>query len=181
MPSDALFSIDTLRRGLLCFGVLCGLEVGTGWASDVPSAARQTIDFRRDVHPILSARCFKCHTGKDPSSGVRLDDLDEITGESTGTPLVTVGRSAESRLIELDDGRDKDVRMQPTGDPLPAKQIATLRAWIDQGLVGERRNSRASHGEMRPSKTGGCDAGAPKLCSTCWARMVAACSGFPKR
>jgi hypothetical protein len=124
MPSDALFSIGKLRCGLLCFGVLCGLEVGQGWTVELPPAATRTVDFRRDVHPILSARCFKCHTGKEPSSGVRLDDLDEITGESTGAPLVTVGRSAENRLIELVEGRDKSLRMPPTGDPLPAAQIA---------------------------------------------------------
>lgn len=91
---------------------------------ELPPAATRTVGFRRDVHPILAARCFKYHAGKEPSSGVRLDDLDEITGESTGAPLVTVGRSAESRLIELAEGRDKSLRMPATGDPLPAEQIA---------------------------------------------------------
>ena len=68
------------------------LAVGIANSADPPPAIPRAVDFRRDVHPILTARCFKCHTGSDPSSGVRLDDLDEVTGESTGAPLVVVGR-----------------------------------------------------------------------------------------
>ena len=116
--------------------VLLGSFVcSTAWCAELPQSVTRTIDFRRDVHPILTARCFKCHSGNEPSSGVKLDDLDEITGESTGEPLVQVGRSADSRLVQLVAGLDKSLSMPPTGDPLPVAEIAVLRAWIDQGLV----------------------------------------------
>ncbi|MBI5758136.1 MAG: DUF1549 domain-containing protein, partial [Planctomycetales bacterium] len=120
---------------LVVVNAILVLAASDSKSADLVPAVSRTVDFRRDVHPILTARCFKCHSGKDPSSGVKLDDLDEITGESTGEPLVQVGRSADSRLIQLVAGLDKGLRMPPTGDPLPVAEIAVLRAWIDQGLV----------------------------------------------
>ena len=34
----------------------------------MPEAAKQKIDFDRDVQPILSAKCFDCHVHRSSSS-----------------------------------------------------------------------------------------------------------------
>jgi hypothetical protein len=135
MQTELCFSRQRWLARLIGVALAAWLNCGEGWSFEPPPAVSRSVDFRRDVHPILSARCFKCHSGKEPSAGVKLDDLDEITGESTGEPLVQVGRSADSRLIQLVAGLDKGLRMPPTGDLLPVAEIAVLRAWIDQGLV----------------------------------------------
>lgn len=114
---------------------MSGLTVtSAGFAAELPPAAKKTVDFRSDVYPLLAARCFRCHSGRNPKSGFRLDDRAEILGETNGTPLVKVGRSAESRMIELVAGLDDFAVMPPEGKRLTAAEIGVLRAWIDQDL-----------------------------------------------
>jgi len=105
-------------------------------AADLPPATSQSIDFGRDVYPLLKAHCLRCHTGADAESGVRLDALRELLGETNGQPLVVIGQSASSRLIQLVARQDERLVMPPAneGKPLSAGQIGILRAWIDQGL-----------------------------------------------
>ncbi len=96
----------------------------------------QPVDFRRDVYPLLKSRCFGCHQGTSSDSGYRLDVYNELLGYSTGEPAVVPGRSSASRLIELVATTSPDERMPPDGDgdPLSDREVALLRAWIDQGL-----------------------------------------------
>lgn len=104
-------------------------------AEEPATAQREKLDFRRDVFPILSRRCWECHLGGDPSSGLRLDVREEWLGETTGRPLVVVGKSAKSRVIEVVEARDPKVVMPAEGDRLKPSEIAMLRRWIDEGLV----------------------------------------------
>ena len=93
------------------------------------------VDFRRDIYPLLKSHCFECHSGTNPESGYRLDVHDEMLGYSTGEALVRPGHSADSRLIEILESEDEAIRMPPSDSEksLTPKQIALLRAWIDQG------------------------------------------------
>ncbi len=51
---------------------------------------------------------------------------------------VVVGKSAESELLARITSDDPDEMMPPEGDRLTAKQVATLKVWIDQGLSWEK-------------------------------------------
>ena len=95
----------------------------------------QTVDFRRDVYPVLQDRCFACHAGENSDSGYRLDVLREYFGYSTGEVLAVRGRSNHSRLIEVVASAEPEQRMPPQDEPaLADEQIAMLKAWIDQGM-----------------------------------------------
>lgn len=100
------------------------------------SSWTETVDFKKHVYPILKSHCFDCHKGRNPDSGYRLDALDEILGDTTGEPLVIPGKSHRSRLIELVSSQSAEEMMPPSGEgvPLEPKEIAILKAWIDQGL-----------------------------------------------
>jgi hypothetical protein len=124
---------------------LCGLLLLCGLAAPLvsdasmepdglPPAVSGTVDFRRDIYPLLTARCFKCHRGADASSGYRLDLRAELLGESNGRPLAVIGASAKSQLIHVVAGLVPGKRMPRKGEPLSAREIGLLRAWIDQGL-----------------------------------------------
>jgi hypothetical protein len=102
-------------------------------SAQTPAPTR--IDFRRDIVPLLKDHCFACHQGQRASSGVRLDLRGDLVGETTGKPLVRVGKSSESKLIHLVTGKTPGKIMPKEGSRLSEQQIALLRAWIDQGLA----------------------------------------------
>ena len=90
------------------------------------------VDFGRDVQPVLRDRCYTCHGPEQQMNGFRLDRrADALRG---GTQTVIGPGNAEGtllyrRLVDTAAG----VRMPPTG-PLPAAEIAIIKAWIDQGV-----------------------------------------------
>ncbi|MFN4257679.1 MAG: PSD1 and planctomycete cytochrome C domain-containing protein [Gemmataceae bacterium] len=118
-----------------------GLLVGLAWADaarklavgKLPPAAAGSIDFQRDIQPILAARCLSCHDGAKQRGGLRLDDGKAALEGSNAGPVLVPGNSAESRLIHVIAGLDEETKMPPTGKPLTAAEVGKLRAWIDQG------------------------------------------------
>ncbi|MCO6454233.1 MAG: PSD1 domain-containing protein [Pirellulaceae bacterium] len=96
-------------------------------------ADQRPVDFAGDVLPLLEARCFRCHEGLDPPSGVRLDVRSSYLDPAQ--PLVALGRAADSRLVQLVSGADADSRMPPEGPLLAESEVRLLRNWIDQGLA----------------------------------------------
>ncbi len=97
------------------------------------TSAQQPVDFNRDVRPILSENCFKCHgpDEKERKANLRLDDRDASLKHEVFVP----GKAGDSDLIFRVAARDEKRRMPPakTGKILTPKQIDTLKRWIDQG------------------------------------------------
>ena len=57
-----------------------------------------------------------------------------MKGGETGA-IIVPGNSEQSLIVRRVLGLDGDDRMPKDGDPLPAAQIALIRAWIDQGAA----------------------------------------------
>jgi formylglycine-generating enzyme required for sulfatase activity len=86
--------------------------------------AAKTVDFRRDIAPILEERCLQCHYAGTSSSGLQLKSRKELL--STGN--VVPGKPKKSFFYNsLVDGW-----MPPAGKLEPA-EIALIRDWIVQG------------------------------------------------
>jgi len=105
-------------------------------------AADGTIEFNRDVRPILSDNCFGCH-GPDAAAKkipLRLDSEAAAKADLGGRRAVVEGDAAKSTLIERITTDKKGLRMPPlsTGHTLSESQIATLRAWIEQGAKWQK-------------------------------------------
>src|SRR5437773_9277924 len=91
------------------------------------------IDFAHDVLPLLKARCAECHTNGKYKGSFSLDTRADVLKKQAVVP----GKSGDSELIKRVTSADKDVRMPAKGEPLSAKEVALLRAWIDQGFAWE--------------------------------------------
>ena len=93
--------------------------------------AAEKVDFARDVRPILSNRCFKCHGPAVQKAKLRLDSHDA----ATKTGAIVPGKPADSTIISRVCDPDDEVRMPPaeSGDRLTAAEIATLKRWVEQG------------------------------------------------
>ena len=77
------------------------------------AAAEPTIDFNRDIRPILSNRCFRCH-GPDAAvrkADLRLDQPSELLGGEH--PVIVPGDSSASLLLQRITHEDPDERMPP--------------------------------------------------------------------
>lgn len=105
----------------------------------VPSsnpAKTQTVDFRKEVYPILRDHCFECHSGEDSESGIRLDSYDEILNQ------VSPRDAKSSHLIALIESSDPTVQMPPpntAASKVSDKQIKVLRRWIDEGVSWDQK------------------------------------------
>jgi hypothetical protein len=100
--------------------------------------AAERVDYVREIKPILAARCYACHGALAQKSGLRADTAKLLRDGGNEGPAIVPGRSGDSNVIAHVTGRDGAARMPPAseGEGLTAKQIALLRAWIDQGAVG---------------------------------------------
>jgi hypothetical protein len=102
-------------------------------AAQTANAAQPPVSFQRDVRPILSKRCFECHGADTQESKLRVDRrADLLRGGKSGRAAIVPGHSADSRLLLVVSGKDKQLSMPPDGTRLTASEIETLRRWIDE-------------------------------------------------
>jgi hypothetical protein len=114
---------------------LSGLLLGTILilpALGEPEAKK--VDFDREVRPILSENCFKCHgfDEKARKARLRLDAPEGITQKlPSGHVAVVPGKPDQSALIQ----RISAHSMPPpdSGKKLTAAQIDTLKRWVAEG------------------------------------------------
>ena len=100
-------------------------------ASAQPNAA--TIDYARDIQPVLEKHCYECHGRSKARARLRLHAPDFIRKGGQSGAAITPGKGHESLLIRRLLDENDDDRMPLDADPLPAETITRLRAWIDQG------------------------------------------------
>ena len=102
------------------------------------TAAQKTVDFQRDVRPILTDNCFQCH-GPDEGSrwaGLRLDTQDGAFGERPDGQTIVPGEPEKSLLYQRIAHEDEAYRMPPmdlSNKTLSPEQIEVLRRWIEEG------------------------------------------------
>ncbi len=96
--------------------------------------ARQQVDFKRDIEPILRVSCLKCHGSQKALGQLRLDlKAGALEGGISGRVIIP-GNSQQSRLIGRLLGAGNEARM-PLGGELTQAQIALIRVWIDEGAL----------------------------------------------
>jgi hypothetical protein len=86
----------------------------------------QTVDFQREIRPVLSDNCFQCH---GPDSGTRMAGL-RLDLKDSALRVIQSGKLYQ-RISAADPAR----RMPPqiSHKSLTAAQVAKIKTWIDQG------------------------------------------------
>jgi hypothetical protein len=114
------------------------------------------VDYLRDIKPVLADKCYHCHGGLQQKSGLRVDTVPLLRKGGEEGPAVIPGHSDRSPLIRHLTATSGAKRMPPAsdGEPLSKKQIALIRAWIDQGAGGPANEKPESdprdHWAFRP-------------------------------
>ena len=134
-----------------------------------PLAQAQPVDFNRDIKPILSNTCFKCHgpdaaerKGGTKKRPLRLDTEEGAFAENAGTTPVVPGHPEKSEVIARITSQDDEQVMPPkkNGKPLAPHEIELLKKWISQGAKYARHWSY-----VKPSRPT-----LPELKDKAWAR-----------
>jgi len=103
-------------------------------------AAPGTVEFARDVRPLLARRCLACHSTAQQKGGLRMESqADLLRGGDSGAAVVP-HKSRESLLIRVVTGQDPKRVMPPAGLRLAAGEITLLARWIDS-LPSESQHS----------------------------------------
>lgn len=111
-------------------------------------AAKGTVDYFKQIQPLLEAKCYSCHTGTNAKGKLRLDDRDAvwIGGKSDG-PAVVPRQPVKSALLTRIISTDDDV-MPPKGDRLSVEQARLLQTWVAEGANWPDMN--AEHTTLTP-------------------------------
>ena len=118
--------------------VLAGLLACGAIPSPVHAgAAAATVDYNRQIRPILSDHCFACH-GPDEKvrqAGLRLDSKEALFQDRDGYRIVTPGDADSSRLYQRISAEHEAARMPPPGfdRKLDQNQVDLIRRWISEG------------------------------------------------
>ena len=123
------------HRGMVV--AAANLVLLAGAAVPLLAAETKPVLFGRDIRPILSDICFKCH-GPDQQQRVsdfRLDTRDGAFADLENGRAIVPGDLAASVLARRISSNDPDFKMPPadSGRSLSAAQIVLLRRWIEQG------------------------------------------------
>ncbi|MCA8976774.1 MAG: DUF1549 domain-containing protein, partial [Planctomycetes bacterium] len=101
------------------------------------AAPATSIDFDRDIRPLLANHCFQCH---GPDAGkrkgkLRLDRKADAFGARQNGPAIVAGDAEGSDLVRRILAEDPDERMPPaeTNKPLDEAQQKLLVRWIEAG------------------------------------------------
>ncbi|MDF1810915.1 MAG: DUF1553 domain-containing protein [Verrucomicrobiales bacterium] len=99
------------------------------------TADEETVDFGRDIRPVLSAKCFFCH-GPDEEhrkAKLRLDVRESAFASSA----IVAGSLSQSEAWQRIISHDHDDIMPPpeAKKPLDAAEKQLLKKWIEQGAV----------------------------------------------
>jgi DNA-binding beta-propeller fold protein YncE len=103
---------------------------------------QEQISYARQITPLLQEKCIPCHNHTVRQGGLNLESFEALMSGGKSGQIVIPGKSAESRLAGMIDGRLKP-RM-PLGDELSQSEISLIKAWIDRGALSDARPTSAA-------------------------------------
>jgi len=116
--------------------LVVSMTIGTAVeAADEPIPA--TVQFNRDIRPILSNLCYHCH-GPDKTkrqAKLRFDTRGGLFARRDDHQVVVPGKPSTSALYQRITSKEADERMPPSdsGLTLTTRQAQLIQKWIAQG------------------------------------------------
>lgn len=107
-------------------------------AASLPFAAAATVEFSRDIQPLLAKRCFACHGPDTQEAGLRFDAAAFAVRQlDSGAQAIVPGDSAASEILSRISSTDPDLQMPPEGERLSDAEVTAIRQWIEAGAAWE--------------------------------------------
>ncbi len=132
--------IRPFARAGVCFAAILPLVLMAGLAA--PASDGPELRYDRDIRPLLSDRCFRCH-GQDATKRrgkLRLDDPESSLADRGGYAAIVPGKPDESELVHRVTNPDpKEVMPPPSSNKrtLSASEQELVKRWIERGAPYE--------------------------------------------
>lgn len=118
-----------------------------GTPREAAAEETQTVDFARQVQPILAKHCYACHGPDEAEGGLKFINAESAFAETdSGEFAIVPGDVQASVMLARIVSDDEYDQMPPEGDRVKPEDIAILRAWIAQGA------SWSDHWAFEPMK-----------------------------
>ncbi|HET6325255.1 MAG TPA: PSD1 and planctomycete cytochrome C domain-containing protein [Planctomycetaceae bacterium] len=129
--------IHALLSARVAFALAIGFVPLCAWSS-ASAAGPRAVNYSRDIRPILSNTCYKCHgpDEKQRKAGLRLDTKQGAYAKLESGDVAIVPKASEKSAVwQRLTSTDPDVRMPPadSGKTVTPEQIALIKQWIDEG------------------------------------------------
>jgi hypothetical protein len=137
-PVLAIYALPMEKRNIMTIACLRALILGAIISAAIAtSAGAEPPDFNRDVRPILSQNCFKCHgpDDKQRQAHLRLDTrAGAVMALAAGRHAVVPGKPLQSGLVKRIFSTGGDI-MPPAfaNKVLTAQQKGILKRWVAAG------------------------------------------------
>lgn len=126
------YRVSFWAKSLVVVSVLALVTVAPSEAKE-----KKSVDFNRDIRPLLSDRCFHCHgpAAKDRQADLRLDTEEGAIADLGGYKAIDRENPEESELLLRITAEDADERMPPAeaNKDLSKEEIDLFRRWVKQG------------------------------------------------
>lgn len=106
-------------------------------------AAGTSVEFHRDVVPILRGNCLPCHNKTSAKADLLLESVADMLKGGESGPAIVVGKPAQSLLLRVATHEAKP-RMPPKENKANARaltsaELGILDLWIEQGAKASER------------------------------------------
>jgi mono/diheme cytochrome c family protein len=123
-------------------GCLAMLAIALPTTPGAAEALPATVEFNRDIRPILSDACFHCH-GPDQAkrkANLRLDTEEGAFADLGDGRALVPGKPDDSAVFVRITAVNERKRMPPidSGRKLSERQIALIQRWIEQGAKWQK-------------------------------------------
>src|SRR5258708_37935119 len=100
--------------------------------------------FEKKVRPLLTERCYECHSPeKKVKGGLRLDNRDGWVKGGDNGPAIVAGDPEKSLLVTAIRYKERDLQM-PEKRKMPDEEIAILEQWVKMGAPDPRTSAGGS-------------------------------------
>jgi len=121
------------------------VPAAVGFSAILPSGVH-AVDFQEQVRPILSDRCFQCHTGPRAKGKLRMDSEDFFSERIGGDDPVIIPGNPDESLLAIKAGlppTDGEAMPPPPArsrgaEPMTGAELALVKQWIAAGASFEK-------------------------------------------
>lgn len=141
------------------------------WSVPVLAADPAPVDFAREIEPLFTRYCQKCHGAERARGGLRLDTAAGLATGGDSGPLFATTPDSPALLWQVLSGAEGVSAMPPADNPRPTtEELGLIQRWLAEGAkrpatpnpattapataVSTTADPRASHWAFRPIRRG---------------------------